>query len=163
MAQFLQRFNLSECTAFIPILIFLLHFFYCYNLLIWADCLKDCPESSITKHLSDFIFFHLFCSYIIITIIFIEKDWNVVNHQFIYKYKYHYILKIDSAPFSPPATKCRPIGSTAHIGLPDWKLSTQLFILRSQIFILLSKEQEKAILLSVGWALTQETAYLWSS
>lgn len=52
-------------------------------------------------------------------------------------------------PFSPPVTRFFPMHYMAQSALPDWKVSTQLFNLKSHIFILLSKEQENAILLSV--------------
>lgn len=45
-------------------------------------------------------------------------------------------------------------------GLPVWKVSIQVFILISQLFILLSKEQLYAILLSLRSVLMHDTVYL---
>lgn len=92
-----------------------------------------------------------------------ERITGSKNNEIVVKYiqcRYHSMLKIESTPVSPPATKFLPVHSMAQRAAPDWKVSKQLFILKSQILMLLSNEQLKTILLSVGCALTQDTVYL---
>ena len=60
MIEFAQRFYLSQCAAFIPIFIFLFHFFYCYYFVIWADCLEYYSECAIAECSSYLVLLHLY-------------------------------------------------------------------------------------------------------
>lgn len=68
---------------------------------------------------------------------------------------------MDKTPFYPPVTKCFVVALQVHKGLPVIVDPAAFFVRKSQILTLLSKEQLNTILLSVGWALTQDTPYLW--
>jgi hypothetical protein len=59
VAEFAERFNLSEFEAFLPVVVLLLHFFDGhYFVVLRVEGLEDSSESSVAQHIDYLIFLH---------------------------------------------------------------------------------------------------------